>query len=57
MVGRRRQDRFLQRHGRAVKIAAAKGDEYVKKIMATDVGASQLGEYSLTDKRFSRIDK
>lgn len=43
--------------GRAVKIAAAKGDEYVKKIMATDVGASQLGEYSLTDKRFSRIDK
>jgi len=43
--------------GRAVKIAAAKGDEYVKKIMATDKGASQLGEYSLTDRRFSRIDK
>jgi len=43
--------------GRAVKIAAAKGEDYVKKIMATDKGASQLGEYSLTDKRFSRIDK
>jgi aminopeptidase len=43
--------------GRAVKIAAAKGQDYVKKIMATDKGASQLGEYSLTDRRFSRIDK
>jgi len=43
--------------GRAVKIAAAKGEDYVKKIMNTDKGASQLGEYSLTDKRFSRIDK
>lgn len=43
--------------GRAVKIAAAKGDEYVKKIMATDKGASQLGEFSLTDRRFSKIDR
>ncbi len=43
--------------GRAVKISAKTGDEYVKKIMATDKGASQLGEYSLTDRRFSRIDK
>ncbi|OIO04747.1 MAG: aminopeptidase [Elusimicrobia bacterium CG_4_10_14_0_2_um_filter_56_8] len=43
--------------GRAVRISAKKGEEYVKKIMATDKGASQLGEYSLTDRRFSRIDK
>lgn len=43
--------------GRAVKISAKKGNEYVRKIMATDKGASQLGEYSLTDRRFSRIDK
>ncbi|HNW43764.1 MAG TPA: aminopeptidase [Elusimicrobiales bacterium] len=43
--------------GRAVKISAKKGEEYVKKIMATDIGAAQLGEYSLTDRRFSRIDK
>ena len=43
--------------GRAVKIAAARGEDYVKKIMNTDKGASQIGEYSLTDKRFSRIDK
>ncbi|MBI5744934.1 MAG: aminopeptidase [Elusimicrobia bacterium] len=43
--------------GRAVRISAAKGQDYVKKIMATDKGASQLGEYSLTDRRFSRIDR
>ena len=45
------------KEGRAVKIAAEKGADYVKKIMATDTGASRLGEYSLTDKRFSHIDK
>lgn len=45
------------RDGRAVGIRAEKGGEYVKKIMATDRGAAQLGEYSLTDKRFSRIDR
>ena len=43
--------------GRAVKISAKKGEEYVKKIMATDNGASRIGEYSLTDRRFSRIDR
>ena len=43
--------------GRAVKISAKKGEEYVKKIMATDKGASRIGEYSLTDRRFSLIDK
>lgn len=43
--------------GRAVKISAQKGEEYVKKIMATDTGASQIGEFSMTDKRFSKIDK
>lgn len=43
--------------GRAVKISAGKGEDYVKKIMATDKGASQIGEYSLTDRRFSKIDK
>ncbi|MDT8285685.1 MAG: aminopeptidase, partial [Elusimicrobiales bacterium] len=43
--------------GRAVKVSAAKGQDYVRKVMATDRGASQIGEYSLTDRRFSRIDK
>jgi len=45
------------KNGRAVKICAQKGEEYVKKIMATDKGAAQLGEYSLTDRRFSGISK
>ena len=45
------------RNGRAVKISAAKGDDYVKKVMATDTGAAQIGEFSLTDRRFSKIDK
>ena len=45
------------KNGRAVKISARKGEEYVRKIMATDKGASRIGEYSLTDRRFSRIDK
>lgn len=45
------------KNGRAVKISAKKGGDYVKKIMATDKGAAQLGEYSLTDRRFSGIDK
>lgn len=45
------------RDGRAVGISAEKGDDYVKKILATDEGACQVGEFSLTDKRFSKIDK
>ena len=45
------------KNGRALRVSAEKGSEYVKKIMVTDRGAAQLGEYSLTDKRFSRIDK
>ncbi len=45
------------KNGRAVKVSAQKGEEYVKKIMATDKGAAQLGEYSLTDRRFSGISK
>ena len=43
--------------GRAVRMSAAKGDEYVRKILVTDKGAAQLGEYSLTDRRFSKIDR
>lgn len=45
------------KNGFAVKISAEKGDDYVKKIMNTDEGAKRIGEFSLTDIRFSRIDK
>jgi aminopeptidase len=43
--------------GKAVKIGAGEGEEFVKKQLAMDAGARQLGEFSLTDKRFSRIDR
>ncbi len=43
--------------GIAVKVLAEKGGEYVKKILKTDRGASMVGEISLTDRRFSRIDR
>jgi aminopeptidase len=43
--------------GTAVKATAAKGEDFVKKQLAMDQGASKVGEFSLTDKRFSRIDK
>jgi aminopeptidase len=42
--------------GRAVKVAADEGEDFVKKQLAMDEGAAQLGEFSLTDRRHSRID-
>ncbi len=45
------------KEGRAVKITAGKGERYVKGTLARDKGASQVGEFSLTDTRFSKIDK
>ena len=42
--------------GRAIKIAADMGADFVKKQLKIDKGADKLGEFSLTDKRFSRID-
>jgi len=45
------------KNGKAIKISAKKGEDYVKKIMGTDEGASRIGEFSMTDKRFSKIDK
>ena len=43
--------------GRAVKIAAEQGAEFVRKMLAMDKGAAQIGEFSLTDRRFSKITK
>jgi aminopeptidase len=42
--------------GRLVKIGAAKGQNFVEQQLRMDRGAGRLGEFSLTDKRFSRID-
>lgn len=43
--------------GRAVAVRAQRGEDFVKKTLATDRGASQIGEFSLTDIRFSKIDR
>ena len=43
--------------GRAIKISADAGENFVKKQLAMDKGADKVGEFSLTDKRFSKINR
>lgn len=43
--------------GAAVKVEAETGGEFATKQLVMDRGACRLGEFSLTDKRFSRIDR
>ncbi|OQX63359.1 MAG: aminopeptidase [Desulfococcus sp. 4484_241] len=45
------------KNGVAVKIRAEKGESFARTLTATDDGAARLGEFSLTDKRFSRINR
>ncbi|MBW2440769.1 MAG: aminopeptidase [Deltaproteobacteria bacterium] len=45
------------KNGRATGVTADKGARFVQKQLKIDKGAAQLGEFSLTDKRFSRIDR
>lgn len=45
------------KNGRAVKADAEQGAEFVRKMLAMDKGAAQIGEFSLTDRRFSKITK
>jgi aminopeptidase len=45
------------RGGRAVKIDADEGAGFARRQLSMDKGACQVGEFSLTDKRFSKIDK
>ncbi|MBI5520905.1 MAG: aminopeptidase [Desulfovibrio sp.] len=47
--------RLVFKEGRAVEATASEGEEFVKKQLAMDAGAAQLGEFSLTDRRHSRI--
>jgi aminopeptidase len=42
--------------GSVVKIEAQKGEDFVIKQLSMDNGANKVGEFSLTDKRFSRIN-
>lgn len=43
--------------GEAVRIEAGRGGAFLRKQLAMDPGARRVGEFSLTDKRFSRIDR
>jgi len=43
--------------GRVLKATAKKNQKLLREMLATDTGAAQLGEFSLTDKRISRITK
>ena len=43
--------------GRVVRADAARGQRFLRETLSMDAGASRIGEFSLTDKRFSRIDR
>ncbi len=43
--------------GRVVKASAKKNQKLLKEMLASDKGAAQIGEISMTDRRLSRITK
>ena len=43
--------------GRVVEASAESGDAEIKALVGTDEGAAQLGEFSLTDGRFSNLTR
>lgn len=49
--------RIVFRKGSVVEIEAKEGQDFATKQLAMDVGASRIGEFSLTDRRFSRINR
>ena len=49
--------RLTFKKGSVVKTEAKKGVEFTVKQLSMDKGACRVGEFSLTDKRFSRINK
>ncbi len=49
--------RLFFKKGAAVNITAKTGEAFVRKQLLLDKGAGRIGEFSLTDKRFSRISR
>lgn len=49
--------RLTFRRGTVVKAEAGTGQDFARKQIALDRGAGRVGEFSLTDRRFSRIDR
>jgi aminopeptidase len=45
------------REGRLIKSRAHQGGEFLARMASMDEGAGRIGEFSLTDRRFSRIDR
>jgi len=45
------------RNGSVVKARASQGEAFLRKMISMDRGACRVGEFSLTDRRFSRIDR
>jgi aminopeptidase len=45
------------KNGSVVKAQAERGERFLRKQLDVDPGAGRVGEFSLTDKRFSRIDR
>jgi aminopeptidase len=45
------------RKGLGSVVRADEGEEFTRKQLAMDEGACRIGEFSLTDRRFSRIDR
>jgi len=45
------------KNGKVISAAAEKGESFLKKQLLMDNGANKIGEFSLTDKTFSKIDR
>ena len=45
------------KQGSVVNLEAQEGEDFTRKQLVMDKGANKVGEFSLTDRRFSRIDK
>lgn len=43
--------------GKLVEVSAEEGEKFLKKQLKLDEGAGRVGEFSLTDRRFSKIDR
>jgi len=48
--------RLTFKQGVAVELTAEQGEGFAQRQIAMDAGARRVGEFSLTDRRFSRID-
>ncbi len=51
------QVRLTFRRGKVVEVTAQRGEGFIQKQIQMDPGACRVGEFSLTDRRFSRIDR